>query len=223
MSKGIEVAAASMFLLASMSIASCSGHQVQVGPVPKIETSPSVTTIMEETTPTSTKTQEPTLAPTETKEPTNTPTPTDEPTRIPSSKDSSVSGYEIYHTFTSPEWQNPRSIFVVRNTELLNYSVEGDEIVFEAIFNLYNLEIPVTLRSKGFTFMKVNFAKGIWFDQTEVNFETDLSSLLVEGEIYIFTLVAKKYPVISYSLIDDYIDGMIELELSLVGIEKEIQ
>ena len=63
--KGMEVTAASLFVLTSMTLASCSGKQVQTEATPIVETDSQVVP---------TETEEPTLTPTETQEPTPTPT-----------------------------------------------------------------------------------------------------------------------------------------------------
>jgi hypothetical protein len=74
--KGVEVTAASLFVLTSMSLASCSSKQVQTEPTAVVETYTSTAIKTEEPTPTPTETQESSPTPTETQEPSPTPTPT---------------------------------------------------------------------------------------------------------------------------------------------------
>jgi hypothetical protein len=68
--KGVEVTAASLFVLTSMTLASCSSKQLQTEPARVVETyTPTVTKTEEEPTPTPTKTQEPSPTPTQTETP----------------------------------------------------------------------------------------------------------------------------------------------------------
>jgi hypothetical protein len=77
--KGVEVTAASLFVLTSITLASCSSKQVQTEPTAVVETYTPIVTKTEEYTPTPTETEVPSPTPTETQEPSPTPTPTETP------------------------------------------------------------------------------------------------------------------------------------------------
>lgn len=218
---GTEAAAATMFVLASMSLSSCASNQLQVDPVPVVETFTPTSTKTEESSPTPTITEESTVTPTETIIPTNTVEPTSTPTRIPTSEEYWVRGYMLDIAFSGEDgWC---TTLYVEEANIKNYYVEGDEIVLEVDMLIYERQMENQLRAESFEFVKYDantrsFSKPQIF--TIENF-SDLHLLLngVGSNIrYQVEVIAEDYPEFSDDFVVDYVSGYIDPNFKTVQI-----
>jgi hypothetical protein len=228
--KGVETVAASLFVLTSMTLASCSGKQVQTEPTPIVETyTPVVPIETEEATLTPTETQEPTPTPTETQEPTPTPTetrelsptPTKTATRIPFTENHRISGYRIGNWLRDSETGVIYSTITVTNIMINNIRIDNNEIIFDISLNLYNRQFNEEVKAKSFTYLEINTKTAETLKQIEITPQNVKEILSVE-EKYRGTFTVVDNPNFAFDLIENYVDGEINLEFELYNISKNM-
>jgi hypothetical protein len=213
-----------------MTLASCSGKQVQTEPTPIVETyTPVVPIETEEATLTPTETQEPTPTPTETQEPTPTPTetrelsptPTKTATRIPFTENHRISGYRIGNWLRDSETGVIYSTITVTNIMINNIRIDNNEIIFDISLNLYNRQFNEEVKAKSFTYLEINTKTAETLKQIEITPQNVKEILSVE-EKYRGTFTVVDNPNFAFDLIENYVDGEINLEFELYNISKNM-
>jgi hypothetical protein len=219
--KGVEATAASLFILTSMTLASCSGKQVQTEPTPIVETyTPVVPIETEEATPTPTETQEPTPTPTETQElsptptQTETPEPTTTPTRLPESEDPEVRGYyisDVYDEKTGTE----RSLLEVYSAKIESVEITNNGIQVDLLMDFYNIKKSISIETDEFIYLEVDPQTYDTITQVTVDKDIDINKLIDLNREYNIGLTIKDIPKFKSNLIEQFINGEVDLEFDL--------
>jgi hypothetical protein len=164
------------------------------------------------TTPTPTVTLSPTPTPTKTVEPTET------PTRIPTSMDMRERNYALNTTDYLREGAlDPEIIdeIVVFNSQISDYHVEGDEIVFKVVLNVYGIEIEKTVRSNNIVFRSINLETDEESEREFITAKSNLSEYLDLSKEYQIGLILPDEPAITQEMFEDYINGYAEYDFNI--------
>jgi hypothetical protein len=204
-----------------MTLASCSGKQVQTEPTPIVETyTPVVPIETEEATPTPTETQEPTPTPTETQElsptptQTETPEPTTTPTRLPESEDPEVRGYyisDVYDEKTGTE----RSLLEVYSAKIESVEITNNGIQVDLLMDFYNIKKSISIETDEFIYLEVDPQTYDTITQVTVDKDIDINKLIDLNREYNIGLTIKDIPKFKSNLIEQFINGEVDLEFDL--------
>jgi hypothetical protein len=169
------------------------------------------------TTPTPTVTLSPTPTPTKTVDPTET------PTRIPTSMDIMERHYVLNTTAwlregaLEPELMDELLVF---SSQISDYQVEGEEIVFKILLNVYGTKVEKTVRTKKLIFESVNLETDESSEREIITAESDLSEYLDLSKNYNIGLIALDEPAITQEMVEDYINGYGEYDFTLESLTR---
>jgi hypothetical protein len=168
-------------------------------------------------TPTLTMTPTPTHTPTETATP--TPTETATPTRIPTSEDMAIRGYLVHDYYMEENVDEPYETkrVVVFESTIQDYQIIDDRIEFKAKFILYGREIDATISGSYINYSRhyKSTRKDLLIEYLTPESDLDSYNLTDPEKTYNLMFFVDGYRLYDNTLIEDFINGEIELDFTL--------
>jgi hypothetical protein len=211
-----KLAATSSLAIAMVLLSGCNTSPVEADPVPIVQTleedneepevSPTFTATPTQA-PTTTPTQEPSPTPTITQEPT--------PTRIPLDPSYDVRGFGVADDW-EVEYGVFESILVVEEAHILdNMESTNDGTFVEIVMKLYGIDVRAWVRADDSYILKI----GRTADENEEthissaeDLRTALNTVINSDDVYGLNLSVEDYPTFTEELINQYVNGDIELD-----------
>ena len=207
-------------ILLCLITASCSPGNSQLESTPKMTAINSVTP-EKNLTCTPTQTETPIPSPTHTQKSTQTIENTENPTRIPTSEDYWVRGYDIDITFSQEEgWCSSLS---VEEAIIIDYDLDGDEIVLDVEMLLYERSMREKIRAKSFEFSEYD-ATSQSFSKPEIFSPENFSDLNLKFDTigpntrYQVEMLLEGCKDFSDDFVVDYVSGYVNPNFILVQI-----
>jgi hypothetical protein len=176
-------------------------------------------------TPTLTLTPTPTQTPTETATP--TPTETATPTRIPTSEDPLVRGYVLMDYYMQDDVDEPfetKRLTIFEST-IQDYQIVDDSIEFYVKFILYGREIDVKISGSNIRYSRhyLSTRQDLLIAHLTPKSDVDSFNLADPEKTYNLTLFVDDYRLPDRALIEDFINGEIDLEFTLVTLIELVE
>jgi hypothetical protein len=109
---------------------------------------------------------------------------------------------------------------VVFNSQISDYHVEGDEIVFKVVLNVYGIEIEKTVRSNNIVFRSINLETDEESEREFITAKSNLSEYLDLSKEYQIGLILPDEPAITQEMFEDYINGYAEYDFNLDSLTR---
>jgi hypothetical protein len=109
---------------------------------------------------------------------------------------------------------------LVFSSQISDYQVEGEEIVFKILLNVYGTKVEKTVRTKKLIFESVNLETDESSEREIITAESDLSEYLDLSKNYNIGLIALDEPAITQEMVEDYINGYGEYDFTLESLTR---
>jgi hypothetical protein len=165
----------------------------------------------------STETPTPTITETLTFTPSSTATGTATPTRIPTSDDEIERGYVVPHTYDRESGAEIDYLVVFYSTIESYEIINDEEIQFVVMMQLYDQRIEGKIHGNNFEFLKHDLSsrRDTWIAYLTPDSDLESYKFLEPGKDFNLALYVDGEPTFTSVLIEDFINGQVELEFSI--------
>jgi hypothetical protein len=156
---------------------------------------------------------------TSTPQKTNTPEATIAPTRIPMNEDYVDRGFVIGEgTYELDGMETNCTSLRILESKIDEYFVQEDKIILSVRLNMYGIEKEEEIVVGSFHFAEFNNETQEFSEMQYINTDSDLENILGKDGKYRMFLIVKDHQSFDEKLINDYINGDIDLEFDITDI-----